>query len=119
MSVPEESSDANLTVFVRNINYRTEPKKLGEAFSAFGEVAEARIITDFVRGQHVSAGFGFVDFTTQEAFQRAVDNQTPLELDGRKLFVKPARPRQPRKRDTAFVGGDPESTTEDDINPTE
>jgi nucleolin len=126
MSAPPESPNAGLTVFVNNINYQTEPKKLGEAFSTFGEIAGVRIITDIVRGQRVSAGFGFVDFTTQEAFQRAVDNQTPLEVDGRRLSVKPARPRRPRKRDTAFVRGIPESTTEDDVrsafakyNPTE
>jgi RNA recognition motif-containing protein len=120
------AGDSELTIFVRNISYHTEPKKLGEAFSKFGDIAGVRIITDMVLGQRVSAGFGFVDFKTQEAFQKAVDNQDPLEVDGRRLFVKAARLRQPRKRDTAFVKGIPESTTEDDIksafgkyNPTE
>jgi hypothetical protein len=88
---------------VKNINYQTEPKKLGEAFAQFGEIAGARIITDIVGGQRVSAGFGFVDFKTQEAFQKAVDNQIPLEVDGQELRVRPARVR---KRFDTTNGGD-------------
>ncbi|ONM24253.1 ELAV-like protein 4 [Zea mays] len=55
-----------LNVNPRGLNKRTTSEGLKEAFSKFGQVIEARVITDRISGY--SRGFGFVKYATvQEA----------------------------------------------------
>jgi RNA recognition motif-containing protein len=106
-----KAEDVQHTLFVRNINYITTREALEGLFGQFGKVARARIIYANQRGNNVSRGFGFVDFDVVEPVNKAL-SAGPLELDGRTLEVRPARPREPRKRDTAFIRGIPVGTTE-------
>ena len=48
-----------MRIFVGNIPYTTTGDDLSELFGEFGEVNDARVITD--RGTGRSKGFGFVD----------------------------------------------------------
>jgi RNA recognition motif-containing protein len=56
-------SDIACRLFVGNLSSRTGEKELEQYFSAFGEVAEVKVIRDQVTNQ--SKGFAFVEF--QEA----------------------------------------------------
>jgi RNA recognition motif-containing protein len=101
------------TIFVRNINFATSGEALGSAFGRYGEVKNVRIKTHFQGEEQVSRGFGFVEFQTAEGFNAAIAATEPLIVDDRELFIRPSRPAQ--KRDTAFIRGIPEGTTEDDV----
>jgi len=57
------------------------------------------VITDRMSGR--SKGFGFVTFATEEAAQAAVAQLNEKEIEGRKIIVNVARPREER-RDGGF-----------------
>ncbi len=83
-------------LYVGGIAYATTDKGLQDAFSKAGEVASAVIITDKMTGR--SKGFGFVEMATEEGAQAAIEMWNGKELDGRKLTVNEARPREERPR---------------------
>ncbi len=84
--------DAKL--FVGNIEYTTTEDELKEFFSAVGTVNSATIITDRETGR--SKGFGFVEMSSPEEAQAAIEQLDGKELNGRELAVNIARPREPR-----------------------
>nr|GMD59884.1 RNA-binding glycine-rich protein [Ipomoea batatas] len=57
-------------LFIGGLSYGTDDCSLKEAFSSFGEVVEARVITDRDSGR--SRGFGFVNFTEAESANEAL-----------------------------------------------
>ena len=79
-------------LFVGGIAWATSDDGLREAFEAFGDVTEAKIITDRETGR--SRGFGFVTFTTSEAAEAAIEGMNGQSLDGRTLIVNEARERR-------------------------
>jgi RNA recognition motif-containing protein len=82
-------------LYVGNLNYQTQEEDLRSLFAQFGEIASANIVVDRDTGR--SRGFGFVEFTDEEAAKAAESALNGTELDGRALRVNEARPRQPRK----------------------
>jgi cold-inducible RNA-binding protein len=81
-------------LFVGNLSFSTMDDQLRQAFSEFGGVTSASVVLDRMTGQ--SRGFGFVEFETSEAAQRAIQSMDGAELDGRRLNVNEARERAPR-----------------------
>jgi RNA recognition motif-containing protein len=81
-------------LYVGNLPYSVTSEELKNIFSEFGDIADAVVITD--RGSGRSKGFGFVEFATEEAAQKALEAMADKELEGRKLVVNFARP--PRER---------------------
>lgn len=81
-------------LFVGGIAWATTNESLREAFERFGEVEDARIITDRDTGR--SRGFGFVSFVDDDAAQNAIQEMDGEELDGRRLRVNEANERPPR-----------------------
>jgi len=94
-----------MNIYVGNIAYELSEDELREAFSSYGEVESARIITDRFTGR--SKGFGFVEMTDDEQAQKAIDEMNGRELSGRALRVNEARPRPAgdRPRGGDFGGG--------------
>ncbi|MEK7202749.1 MAG: RNA-binding protein [Patescibacteria group bacterium] len=84
------------TLFVGGIAYGTTQQSLSDHFSAAGNVVSANIITDRQTGR--SKGFGFVEMSTPEEAQKAIEMFNGQELDGRKLAVNIARPKEDRPR---------------------
>ena len=78
-------------LFVGNISYNTNEDALKELFSEAGNVESAVIITDKLSGR--SKGFGFVEMSTDEEAQKAIEIFNEKELDGRNLTVNEARPK--------------------------
>jgi RNA recognition motif-containing protein len=104
------------TLFVTNLSYETEGQTLGHEFERFGAIAFVRIVTyTGGGGNQLSRGFGFVEFTTAEGCQCALDFEGPITVDERVLSIRSARPRQAAKRDAAFIAGIVEGTTEEQI----
>ena len=81
-------------LYVGGVSYNTNESALSDAFSKAGEVASAAIIMDKMTGR--SKGFGFVEMTTDEGAKAAIEMWNGKELDGRKLTVNEARPREER-----------------------
>ena len=80
-------------IFVGGLSWDTDDAGLKEAFTSFGTVAEAKVITDRMTGR--SRGFGFVTFDSADAVTEALtfDGQS---LDGRTVRVDRATRRDNR-----------------------
>jgi RNA recognition motif-containing protein len=87
-------------LFVGSLSWDTNDTKLLQAFSRFGEITEAKVITDRDSGR--SRGFGFVTFEDDEAADRAIAALNSTELDGRTIKVNVA---QERPRGAGAGGG--------------
>lgn len=87
----------NKKLFVGNLPWGLTNDSLRELFASVGEVVEAMVITDRMSGR--SKGFGFVTFATEEAAQAAVAQLNEKEIEGRKIIVNVARPKEERSRD--------------------
>lgn len=81
-------------LYVGNLSYNTTDDSLKNAFAAFGNVVSATVITDKMSGR--SKGFGFVEMSSDEEAQAAIDKMNGQEVDGRPLKVNEARPMEPR-----------------------
>lgn len=81
-------------LYVGGISYSTTEPGLTDAFSKAGQVVSASIIIDKMSGK--SKGFGFVEMADDAAAQAAIDMWNGQELDGRRLTVNEARPKEER-----------------------
>ncbi|KAM0997638.1 hypothetical protein ACFX2I_007482 [Malus domestica] len=88
-----EQAEPSTNLFVSGLSKRTTTEKLHEAFSQFGEVVHARVVTDRVSGY--SKGFGFVKYATLEDAAKGIEGMDGKFLDGWVIFAEYARPRQP------------------------
>ena len=82
----------NNKIFVGGLSWGTDSDRLRETCEAYGEVTEARVITDRETGR--SRGFGFVTFGTAEDAAKAVEGMNGSDLDGRTLRVNEAQDRR-------------------------
>ncbi|XP_052208106.1 organelle RRM domain-containing protein 2, mitochondrial [Diospyros lotus] len=78
-------------LFVSGLNKRTTSDGLRQAFSKFGEVVYAKVVTDRVSGY--SKGFGFVKYATLEEAAEGIKGMDGKFLDGWVIFAEYARPR--------------------------
>jgi RNA recognition motif-containing protein len=83
-----------MNVYVGNLAYTTSSDDLSEAFSAFGEVTSANVISDRDSGR--SKGFGFVEMSDDAQAREAIEKLNGTEMDGRTITVNEARPREDR-----------------------
>ena len=81
-------------LFVGGLAWATTDDGLLQAFEQFGEVLEAKVITDRETGR--SRGFGFVTFADGAAADNAIQEMDGRELAGRTVNVNEARERAPR-----------------------
>ena len=91
-----------MDIYVGNLAYSTNDDSLKVAFSAYGEVTSARVVTDRMTGR--SKGFGFVEMPDRAQAQAAIDAMNGKELDGRALRVNESQPK-PREERRGSTGG--------------
>jgi RNA recognition motif-containing protein len=77
-------------LYVGSLSYNTTEDALRDMFSQAGTVVSATIITDKYSGR--SKGFGFVDMSSEEEAEKAIEMFNGQELDGRKIIVDKAKP---------------------------
>ena len=82
-------------LFVGSIPYSITEDKLREHFAQAGNIESAILILDKVTGR--SKGFGFVEFSTDEEAEKAIEMFNEKDFDGRNLIVNEARPMTPRQ----------------------
>lgn len=92
-------------LYVGGLSYDTVEDTLKQTFSEAGTVETATIIIDKMSGR--SKGFGFVEMSTEEEAQKAIEMFNGKELEGRTLTVNEARPMTERapRRDFNRGGG--------------
>ncbi len=84
----------NKKLYVGGLPYETTEDELKEAFAKAGTVESAVIITDKMTGR--SKGFGFVEMSSEEEAQAAIEMWNGKEFGGRNLTVNEARPMKER-----------------------
>lgn len=82
-------------LYVGGLPYSTTEDELRDAFAQCGSVASASIIMDRMSGR--SKGFGFVEMSSDDDAQKAIDMWNGKEFGGRTLTVNEARPMEPRQ----------------------
>ena len=80
-------------LFVGGLSWGTSDDSLRDAFEQFGEVTDAKVITDRETGR--SRGFGFVTFNEAGDADNAISRMNGSQLDGRTLNVNEAAERAP------------------------
>jgi RNA recognition motif-containing protein len=98
LSAPTEKEMKKL--FVGSLSWNTTDRDLADAFAKFGEITEAKVITDRDSGR--SRGFGFVTFEDAAAADKAIAEMNGTQLDGREITVNEA---QDKRRDGGGGGG--------------
>lgn len=81
-------------LFVGNLPWSMSSHSLKELFSPYGEITESIIISDRATGR--SKGFGFITFAKEEEAQKAIEAMNEKEIEGRKIVVNVAKPREDR-----------------------
>ena len=92
-------------LFVGNLSFNTDERRLEELFLTVGPVDTVNIVRDQMTGR--ARGFAFVEMQTDEAAQSAIEKLNETELDGRKLAVNEARPKPAGDRGGRSGGGGP------------
>jgi RNA recognition motif-containing protein len=81
-------------LYVGNLAYSVDNGGLEDLFAPFGSVRSAQVIMDRDTGR--SKGFGFVEMNDANEARNAINELSDKELDGRRLTVNEAKPREER-----------------------
>lgn len=81
-------------LYVGGLSYDTNESTLKDTFSQAGTVSSANVIIDKMSGR--SKGFGFVEMSSDEEAEKAIEMFNGKELDGRTVTVNEARPMESR-----------------------
>ena len=79
-------------LFVGSLAWATSDDSLKAHFEEYGEVVEAKVITDRESGR--SRGFGFVTFNDDDAARKAIEECDGAEIDGRAIKCSEATPKR-------------------------
>ncbi len=90
-------------LYVGNLSHDITDNELQDIFEAHGSVLSAQVIVD--RETRRSKGFGFVEMSSEEEAQTAIDALNSTEVQGRALTVNIARPRENRTGGAGGGGG--------------
>ena len=81
-----------MRLYVGGLPYQTTENDLISLFEQAGTVTSATVINDRDTGR--SKGFGFVDMSTPEEGQRAIEQLNGTTIDNRSITVNEAKERQ-------------------------
>ena len=76
-------------LYIGNLPFETTDQELQDHFAPQGTVVSAKIIADRFTGR--SRGFGFVEMSTHEEAEQAINALHGTDLGGRILVVNQAR----------------------------
>lgn len=83
-------------LFVGNLPFSVADNDLSDIFSKAGTVVSATVIVDKYNNR--SKGFGFVEMSTEEEAQKAIDTLNGKDVEGRNITVSEARPLEDRPK---------------------
>lgn len=83
-----------MKLYVGNLSFQTSSDELQQLFAQAGTVESATVVEDRDTGR--SRGFGFVEMSSKEEGEKAIQQFNGTDLNGRNLTVNEARPREDR-----------------------
>jgi RNA recognition motif-containing protein len=92
-----------MKLYVGNLSFQTSSDDLNSLFAQAGTVESAAVVEDRETGR--SRGFGFVEMSSKEEAQKAIEQFNGKEVNGRNLNVNEAKPREDRGRGFGSNGG--------------
>jgi RNA recognition motif-containing protein len=90
-------------LYVGNLTYSATDADLERLFAPHGQIQSAQVVMDRDTGR--SKGFGFVEMSSDEEAQAAIDDLNGKEEGGRKLTVNEAKPRESGGGRGGYGGG--------------
>ena len=88
-------------LYVGNLSHEIDDNELRDLFAPHGSIFSAKVILD--RETNRSRGFGFVEMSSEDEVQAAIDALNNQEVHGRPLTVNVARSKE--SRGGGFRGG--------------
>lgn len=106
-------------IFIKNLDKAIDHKALHDTFSTFGSILSCKVAVD---GSGQSKGYGFVQFDSEEAAQKAIEKLNGMLLNDKQVYVGPFLRKQERettadraKFNNVFVKNLSETTTDDEL----
>jgi RNA recognition motif-containing protein len=86
----------NKKIYVGGLPFSVTDDQLKKLFESHGTVESAKVVTD--RYTDRSRGFGFVEMSSQQEAEQAIQALNGTEIEGRSLKVNESKPREDRSR---------------------
>jgi RNA recognition motif-containing protein len=93
-------------LYIGNLPLAMEQSELEQLVAALGEVADIRLVKDQYSGR--SRGFAFVEMRRDDDAQKVIQELNDKEVQGRKLVVNEARPKESSGGRRPFGGSRPD-----------
>ena len=93
----------SMKLYVGNLSFQTSSEDLQQLFAQAGTVQSASVVEDRETGR--SRGFGFVEMSSTEEGNAAIQQFNGKDLGGRALNVNEAKPREDRGGSRGGFGG--------------
>lgn len=84
-----------MKLYVGNLPYNFGAQELKNLFATFGTVVNATVVTDRDTGQ--SRGFAFVEMSSRQQGEAAIEGLNGQKQGGRSLIVNEAKPQEKRE----------------------
>ena len=78
-------------LFVGSLPWAVSDEALKEAFTPYGNVVSAKVVTDRQTGR--SRGFGFVEMESDSEASAAIEALNGSDFNGRNIVVNEAKPK--------------------------
>lgn len=100
IGLSKEMNMAANKLFVGSLGYNVTDEELSQFFVVAGSVVSAKVIID--RDTNRSKGFGFVEMSSDQEAQAAIQQLNGKELDGRQVAISVAKPMGERPARPSF-----------------
>jgi len=92
-----------MNIYVGNLAKQVKEDELESLFKEYGTVVSVNIIRDMFSRE--SKGFGFVEMKERPAGTKAIEELNTKDLQGKKITVNEARPKNDNNRRGGSGGG--------------
>ena len=89
-----------MNIYIGNLSFSTTANDLETLFAEFGDVQEAKVITD--RRTNQSKGFGFIEMPSNSEADKAIKSLNGKFIDGRNIKVNPADSGRKKSKRSSF-----------------